>query len=170
LDAYESIATKLDIREFSPRPVPADIKRKVLEAARLTQSGNNLQHWRFILVEGKENLKRLADDSTTGRWVAGANFAVIVLTNPKYPFHLLDAGRVTQDMQLAAWNYGVASGIFTGIDRRALARDFGIPDELNASAVICFGYPARKIIGKKKNRKPLGELAFQNKYGKKLAI
>jgi len=169
LDTYESIATKLDVREFSSRAVPAEIKRKVLEAARLTQSGNNLQHWRFILVEGKENLKRLAGDSTSGRWVAGAEFAVIVLTNPKYPFHLLDAGRATQDMQLAAWNYGVASGIFTGIDRRALARDFGIPEELNPSVVIGFGYPVKKIIGKKK-RKPLGELAFQNKYGKRLAI
>ena len=169
MDTYESIATKLDVREFGSGPVPAEIKRKVLEAARLTQSGSNLQHWRFILVEGKENLKRLADDSTTGRWVAGADFAVIVLTNPKYPFHLLDAGRVIQDMQLAAWNYGVASGVFTGIDRRALARDFGIPDELNPSVVIGFGYPAKRVIGKK-NRKPLGDLAFQDKYGKRLAI
>src|SRR5713101_1024778 len=162
LDTYESIATKLDVREFSSRPVPAEIKRKVLEAARLTQSGNNLQHWRFILVEGKENLKRLAVDSTSGRWVAGADFAVIVLTNPRYPFHLLDAGRVTQDMQLAAWNYGVASGIFTGIDRRALARDFGIPEELNPSVVIGFGHPSKKIIGKKK-RKHLDELELQKK-------
>ena len=169
MDAYESIATKLDVREFSSRAVPAEIKRKVLEAARLTQSGNNLQHWRFILVEGKENLKRLAGDSTSGRWVAGAEFAVIVLTNPKYPFHLLDAGRATQDMQLAAWNYGVASGIFTGIDRRALARDFGIPEELNPSVVISFGYPVKRIIGKK-DRKPLAELAFQEKYGKRLEI
>ena len=169
MDTYESIATKLDVREFSSRRVPAEIKRKVLEAARLTQSGSNLQHWRFILVEGKENLKRLADDSTTGRWVAGADFAVIVLTNPKYSFHLLDAGRVIQDMQLAAWNYGIASGVFTGINRRALARDFGVPGELNPSAFVGFGYAVKKIIGKK-NRKPLGELAFQDKYGKKLAI
>ena len=168
MDTYESIATKLDVREFSSRPVPADIKRKVLEAARLTQSGGNLQHWRFILVEGKENLKRLAGDSISGKWVAGADFAVTVLTDPKYPFHLLDAGRATQDMQLAAWNYGVASGVFTGIDRRALARDFGIPEGLNPSVIVGFGYPVRRIIGKK-NRKPLSELAFQDKYGKKLA-
>ncbi len=169
MDAYEVIATKLDVREFSSKSVPAEIKRKVLEAARLTQSGSNLQHWRFILVEGKENLKRLAEDSTSGKWVAGADFAVIVLTNPKYSFHMFDGGRATQDMQLAAWNYGVASGVFTGIDRRALARDFGIPDELNPSVVIGFGYPAKKISGKK-NRKPLGDLAFQDKYGKRLAI
>jgi len=167
LDTYESIATKLDIREFSSKSVPTEVKRKVLEAARLTQSGRNLQHWRFILVQRKENLKRLADDSISGKWVARADFAVIVLTNPKYPFHLLDAGRVTQDMELAAWNYGVGSGIYTGFDRRALGRDFGISEELNPSVIIGFGYPMRRIVGKK-SRKSLAELAFLEKYGEKL--
>ncbi len=169
MDTYESIATKLDVRDFSSKSVPTEVKRKVLEAARLTQSGSNLQHWRFILVQSKENLKRLADDSTSGKWVAKADFAVIVLTNPKYPFHLLDAGRVSQDMELAAWNYGVVSCVFTGFDMRALGRDFGIPEELNPSVIIGFGYPVRKIVGKK-NRKPLAELAFLEKYGKRLEI
>ncbi len=90
MDAYECVAAKLDIREFDPRNVPADVKLKVLEAARLTGSGINNQHWRFILVQGRDRLKRLAEDSTTGSWVAQANFAVVVLTNPKFGFHLID--------------------------------------------------------------------------------
>ena len=57
MDAFESVATKLDIREFSPKQVPPEIKSNVLEAARLTGTGLNTQHWRFILVENKENLK-----------------------------------------------------------------------------------------------------------------
>ena len=36
MDAFECIATKLDIREFSPNEVPREIKINVLEAARLT--------------------------------------------------------------------------------------------------------------------------------------
>ena len=36
---------------------------KILEAARSTGTGLNTQHWRFILVENKENLKLLAKDS-----------------------------------------------------------------------------------------------------------
>lgn len=169
LDTYERIATKLDVREFDSREVSTEIRRRVLEAARLTASGNNLQHWRFILTQDKDNLKRLAEDSTSGRWVAGANFAVVVLTNPKYGFHLVDAGRVIQDMQLAAWNDGVASGIYTGFNKEAMVRDFGIPAELVPSAAVGFGYPRKKIIGKK-NRKPLLELAFLEKYGKRLGI
>ncbi len=38
MDAYTCIATKLDVKDFSSKNVPADVKLKVLEAARLTAS------------------------------------------------------------------------------------------------------------------------------------
>lgn len=164
MDAYECVATKLDVREFDSRNVPVDVKLKVLEAARLTGSGINNQHWRFILVQEHDRLKRLAEDSTTGSWVAQANFAVVVLTNPKFGFHLIDAGRAAQDMQIAAWNFGIISCLYTGLNVEDLRKDFGIPKTLNPSIVLGFGYPARKITGKRKNRKPLSELAFIDKY------
>lgn len=163
MDAYECVATKLDMREFDSRNVSAEVKLKVLEAARLTGSGINNQHWRFILVQERDRLKRLAEDSTTGSWVANANFAVVVLTNPKYGFHLIDAGRAAQDMQIAAWNFGVISCVFTGLNDQDLRKDFGIPKNLNPSVVVGFGYPARKVTGKRKNRKPLSDLAFLEK-------
>jgi nitroreductase len=45
MDAFECIATKLDVREFSSQNISAEIKSKILEAARLTGSGLNTQHW-----------------------------------------------------------------------------------------------------------------------------
>lgn len=164
MDPYECIVTKLDVREFTSKPVPQELKMKILEAGRLTGSGINVQHWRFILVQDRDLVRKLADDSTTGKWVEKANFAIIVLTNPKYGFHLLDAGRTLQDMQLAAWSFGIASCIYTGVDRDTMQRDFGIPKDMNPSVIIGFGYPARRISGKK-NRKPLRELAFVDHYG-----
>jgi nitroreductase len=164
MEVYDYVITKLDIREYSQKEIPKDIKLKILEAARSTGSGKNLQHWRFIVVKDKENLKKLADDSITGKWIVNANFAVIVLTDPKYPFHLIDAGRVVQNMQIAAWGYGIASCIFTGINKEKLRKDFNIPEELEPSVVVGFGYPIKKIKGKK-NRKPLNELVFIEKYG-----
>ena len=164
MEVYGYVITKLDVREYSPKEIPKDIKLKILEAARSTGSGKNLQHWRFIVVKDKENLKKLADDSITGKWIVNANFAVIVLTDPKYPFHLIDAGRVVQNMQIAAWGYGIASCIFTGINKEKLRKDFNIPEDLEPSVVVGFGYPVKKIKGKK-NRKPLNELVFIEKYG-----
>jgi nitroreductase len=168
LDAYETVVSKLDVADYSDKPVPSEVKLKILEAARLTGSGMNYQHWKFILVQGRERLKTLANDSTTGQWVAGANFAVIVLTNPKLPFHLIHAGRVIQNMEIAAWSFGVASRIYTGMNREGLERDFGIKKDLNPSVIVGFGYPSKKIVGKK-NRKPLNEVAYLDRFGAPLA-
>ncbi|MDQ3902319.1 MAG: nitroreductase family protein [Thermoproteota archaeon] len=165
MDAFECIATKLDIREFDSKDIPPDIKSKIMEAARLTGSGLNTQHWRFIVVEEKKNIEKLAEDSTTGRWISGANFAVIVLTNPRHKFHMIDAGRVVQDMQLAAWNYGVASCLFTGVQDEKLRDDFNISGDLNPTVVMGFGFPAKKIGGKKKNRLALNDIIYYEQYG-----
>ncbi len=165
MDAYECVKSKLDVREFSSKEVPSAVKLKVLEAARLTGTGMNNQHWRFILVQGQDRLKHLAEDSTTGAWVAQTNFAVVILTDPKFGFHMLDAGRALQSMQVAAWNFGVTSCIYTGIDVNNLRRDFSIPENLNPSVVVGFGYPARKLTGNRKNRKPVSEIIFLDKFG-----
>jgi len=167
MDATEAVKTKLDVREFSQKRVPTDVKLGVLEAGRLTQSGVNSQHWRFILVQDRDNLRTLADDSSTGRWVAGADFAVIVCTDPKKGYHLIDAGRAAQDMQLTAWDHGVASCLYTGFKLLEMSRDFGIPDDSTPSVVVGFGYPARKLLGKK-SRKTLREVAYLEKFGKSI--
>ncbi|MGA9909449.1 MAG: nitroreductase family protein [Nitrososphaeraceae archaeon] len=168
MDAFECIATKLEVREFASQSVPSEIRLKVLEAARLTGTGLNTQHWRFILVDTIAKLKKLAEDSTSGSWIRGANFAVIILTNPRYNFHLIDAGRALQSMQLAGWNYGVGSGLFTGIIEERLRSDFGIPKELSPTVIVGFGYPANKLTGKKKNRMSLDKLVSYERYGNPL--
>jgi hypothetical protein len=40
MDTFEAIATKLEITEFSKEKVQPEIKKKVLEAARLSPSGS----------------------------------------------------------------------------------------------------------------------------------
>lgn len=167
MDVTEAVRTKLDVRDFVSKPVPAEVKLAVLEAARLTQSGTNSQHWRFILVQRTENLRTMAGDSSSGKWVAGANFAVIVCTDPTKGYHMIDAGRAVQDMQLTAWDHGVASGVFTGIRQAEFKRDFGVPEDLSATIVVGFGYPQKKLRGRK-SRKPLSDVAFLERYGNKL--
>ena len=93
---------------------------------------------------------------------------MIILTDPTKGYHLIDAERVLQDMQLAAWNFGVASRLFSGLDANKYRQDFAIPAQLSPTVVVGFGYPAKKITGKRKKRAPLEDLAFLEKYGNKL--
>jgi nitroreductase len=164
MNTLDCIATKLDIREFSKENVPSNLISTILNSARYSGSGLNTQHWKFIVIKEKNNLKKLSEDSTSGQWIVGANFAIIILTDPKYGFHLLDAGRVIQNMQLSAWDNGVGSGIYTGIKDEKMKNDFKIPSNLNISAVVGFGFPKKSITGKK-NRKPLNELMYNEVYG-----
>jgi hypothetical protein len=46
---------------------------------------------------------------------------------------------------------------------------FGLPNNLSLSAVVGFGFPAKKIIGRK-SRKPLSELVYSEKYGQPLSL
>jgi nitroreductase len=161
--------TKLEVREFNDQSsVSSEIRLKILESARLTGSSLNTQPWRFIVIQNKDNLKKLSDDSTSGKWISGANFAIIILTNPYFRFHLIDAGKVVQNMQLAAWNYGVGSALFTGIEEDRMRRDFAIPVDYKPVIVVGFGYPKKKITGKtkKKNRLTMHELVSFEEYGK----
>jgi nitroreductase len=167
MDAFEAIKTKLEVRQYEDRAVPADIRKKILESARLTGSSGNTQHWRFILLQEKSSLSRLAGDSMTGKWISGADFAVVIFTNPKVPGHLIDAGRALQDMELTAWDNGIGSGIFTGINGDQLRKNLGVPDDLQFAAALGFGYPKTKISGKKKKRKSLAEIFFVEKFGNK---
>ena len=64
-------------------------------------------------------------------------------------------------------NFGVASGIYAGVGEASIRKDFAIRDELKPVVVLGFGYPKRKVLGKK-NRKPLEELAFAERYGQKI--
>lgn len=168
MDAYDCIVTKLEVREFDADiDVASEIRLKILESARLTGSSLNTQPWRFIVIQNLDNLKKLSDDSTSGKWVSGANFAIIVITNPYFRFHLIDAGKVVQNMQLAAWNFGVGSALFTGINEQKMREDFAIPLDYKPVIVVGFGYPKKKITGKtkKKNRLPMNELVSFEEYG-----
>jgi nitroreductase len=78
---------------------------------------------------------------------------------------MIDAGRVVQDMQLAAWNYGVASCLFTGVQDEKLRDDFNISGDLNPTVIMGFGFPAKKIGGKKKNRLALNDIIYYEQYG-----
>lgn len=165
MNTVDCIATKLDIREFSQETVSSSIISTILNSARYSGSGLNTQHWRFIVIKEKNNIKKLSEDSTSGQWIVGANFAIILLTDPNYGFHLLDGGRVIQNMQLSAWENGVGSGIYTGVRDDKMRTDFKIPSNLSISAVLGFGFPKKSITGKRKNRKPLSELAYNEVYG-----
>ncbi len=106
MDTYLAIASKRDRRDYDGRPVAEETVRKILDAGRLSGSSKNRQPWRFIVVaERRAELAELvfAHDNVA---TAGLVVAIVVPDGIRSRF---DAGRVAQNMLLAAWNDGVVS-------------------------------------------------------------
>jgi nitroreductase len=164
MEVFEAMRTMLAVRRFRDQRVSENIVRKIVESAHLTGSAGNKQPWRFIAVEDRESLNHLGAVATSGPYISTAAFAVVVLVE-KTPFAVSDASRAAQSMMLTGWSEGIGSNWvgFGGFEEiKAL---LGIPAELDVLAILPFGYPAAAIGRGKKNRKPLSEVAFRERYG-----
>lgn len=163
MDVTEAVETRIEIREYSDEDVDEETKEAILDAGRLAPSGRGLEHWRFVLVDDDAGLDRLGELSPTGSWVAGADFAVVICTDPSYDFHEIDAGRALTHMQLVAWERDVGSCIYT-VDRPEVDEFLNVPEDYAVTAVVGFGYPAHAVEGVK-DRKPLSEVAYRGRFG-----
>ena len=164
MDVFDGIRTLLAVRRYLDRPVPASVIRKILEAGRLTGSAINLQPWHFIVIEGRETLRRLGALARSGPYVAEAPLAIVVAVE-RTGYAVSDASRAIHSMLLTAWSEGVGSNWvgFGGLEKvNAL---LGIPAGLDVLAILPFGYPADRIGRGKKNRKPLKAVAHRERYG-----
>ena len=171
MDVRDAVTGRIEVREYADEVVDDATKRAIVDAGRLAPSGRNAQHWRFVLVDDDEELRELADASPTGGWVAGADFAVAICTDPGYAFNEIDAGRTTAHMQLYAWGYGVGSCLYT-VDTAEARAALGVPDDYDLTAVLGFGHPTFDVesVQGRKQRRPLEEVAFHGRFGEVLSI
>ena len=165
MDTFEAVRTLLAVRRYQDRPVPEAVVRRIVEAGRLTGSGMNQQPWHFVVVQDREQLRRLGAVARSGPYVAQAPLAVVVAVDATR-FAISDASRAIQSMLLTAWSEGVGSNWvgFGGLGEvNALLE---IPAKIDVLAILPFGYPVDPIGRGKKQRKPLGEVAHLERYGR----
>lgn len=77
LDFYEVIRTRRSIREFRPDPIPDEVLKRALDAARIAPSGSNRQPWRFILVRDEGLKEKLVPLAGGQRFIAEAPIVVV---------------------------------------------------------------------------------------------
>ncbi|HKG43388.1 MAG TPA: nitroreductase family protein [Gaiellaceae bacterium] len=165
MDTNLAVASKRDWRSYADRPVPEDVQRRILDAGRIAGSSQNVQPWRFIVVESDEAKERVAQVVYAAGNIESCAFAVALATEGGgYP---VDVGRALQNMFLVAWNEGVVSCPNGLADQKAAARALGLDDGWLPLNIPSFGYPKRDLAPESKsaeewsaeaNRKPLDEL------------
>jgi nitroreductase len=161
-----AIASRREVRDYAPTPIPPEVEQRILDAGRLAGSGKNRQPWRFLVVESADKLETLAELVHAPGNVRGAQLVLAIAVSGKGPVSL-DAGRCAQNMLLAAWDEGVGACPNGTADADALGELLGLREGERPAIVLTFGYPAKprdlearppEEWSARANRKPLDEL------------
>jgi nitroreductase len=164
MEVFEAVRTVLAVRAYQDKPVPPEAVHRIVEAARLTASSMNGQPWHFIVVENPDTLKKLGALARSGPYIAQAPLAIVVAME-KSIYAVSDASRAIQSMVLTAWSEGIGSNWVGFGNLSAIKPVLDIPEAIDVMAIVPFGYPSNGIGKGKKKRKPLSEIAHQERFG-----
>jgi nitroreductase len=168
----ESLAGRRSCRDYRPDPIPDDILRAVLGAARRGPTAGNSWALELIVIDDPAEYWRLAlpagpvRDGFRWQGLLAAPVLVIPVVDPSaypdryaemdkiatrlgdgdrwaVPYWWVDAGAAVMAMLLAATDAGLGSLLFGQFAHEAvLSARFGIPDGRRPVGTIALGWPA----------------------------
>lgn len=163
------------VRRYADRPVARPVLEQVLEVTRWTGSGKNRQPWEVVVVQDRPALQALSGFGRYAGHLSGASAAVVlVMADESDRF---DAGRLAQNVMLAAWAHGVGScpATFSTAQDVERARELlDLPADRWLRHSIALGYPSgdrSEWIGGlapdvvPRGRKPLSSFVHWERYG-----
>ena len=183
MDFMKVIQERRSIRKYKDTPVPDEIIREVLEAARRSPSWANTQVWRFIVVKDqsiKERLQETLRPTNPARQAMVEAPIVICIaaqrgrsgfsrgeaaTN-KGDWFMFDCGIAMEHIVLTAWNFGLGTVHVGLFDAKKADEILQIPEGFNIVEMTPLGY-FDETPGQTP-RKPLEEIAFLNTFGETL--
>jgi nitroreductase len=153
MDAFLTIASKREVREYADRPIDPEVVRLILEAGRIAGSAANRQPWDFFVVESDDARAKVAESVYEPSNVRGARLVVVIAIRGRRQAGF-DTGRVAQNMMLAAWSEGIGSCPNGMRDREQVKTLLGLDQDQEPTIVLTFGHPAR-------NRRPEAHSAME---------
>jgi nitroreductase len=177
-----AICSLRSLRRYRDEPVPEAVLHDILEAGRWCGSAINGQPWQFVVVHDRETRVKLSSLNPYAEFFGEAPVCIVVLMEEDAPALLFDAGRVTQNLLLAAQAHGVGSGnawLRLAEHKQAALDILRVPPGYQISALIALGYPApgdpmeptwghlRRPIAPMLGRKPLTELVHYDHFGQR---
>ena len=165
MEFKDVITKRRSIRKYKNTPIPRDKIIKILEAARLAPSASNRQPWHFIVVEDKDDIKKLAKSE----WAAVAPVMIVGLADQEASpnWCINDFGIAFEHIVLTATDLGLGTCWMGQSNRENLVREIlDIPEKYKVVALTTLGEsdetPAPKV------RKSLESIVSWGKYGKSL--
>lgn len=171
----ELIQHRRSIRKYLPEPVNPEKLRAVLEAGRLSPSGNNKQPWQFIVIQSAQQRQAVMEVCHNQTWMMTAPVFIIAVADiaarvEVEPGLYLDENSPQRDLKCAIRDTAIAVGsmlleadaqglgtCWVGFfDQAEIRPVLGIPDDKYVLGVIPLGYPAEQPAPRP--RKALSEI------------
>ncbi|MDZ7725644.1 MAG: nitroreductase family protein [candidate division KSB1 bacterium] len=159
MSVRETLQQRHTVRHFTDQPVDRDILRQCINAGRLAPSAENVQPWRYIVVDDTEVKSRLVSKAFSGvyrptRWAAKAPVLIVVcgkldiianrlgkqITGISY--YLIDIGISGEHVVLQAEELGLGSCWIGWFSSRGAAKALKLPRSWRPTAILAMGYPA----------------------------
>ena len=77
MDVFDAISKRRSVRKFKPELLSERQIEQLLEAARLSPSGCNIQPWRFLVVKDKKCKHKLCEAAFNQKFVEEAPIVIV---------------------------------------------------------------------------------------------
>lgn len=182
---HELLRARWSPRSFANQSVEDAKLQSVLEAARWSASGGNLQPWAFIIVRKAQDVSSFAHmvsclSEGNVPWASQAPVLGIAVASlfrrpevrNRHAFH--DVGMALQSLAVQATALGLHLHFMGGFSPDKAREHFAIPDEYEAVTMFALGYLGdpetlterhRDSELMARNRRPLSEFVFSESWG-----
>ena len=166
MDVMDAIIGRKVQRAFARTPVEVEKLASIVSAGRHAMSARNLQPWQFIVVSNGDTLREIGALCSTGRFVADAPSAIVVLkdkSNARWAD--VDCAQAVQNMATAGWGLGLGTCWVGNFDAQKIATLLGLPDEWAIFTILPFGYPDAANPSQPRPLKSQAEMVSYERYG-----
>jgi nitroreductase len=171
METWDALRSRRNVRQYTSQPIAdADLDR-IAEAGWRSPSASNRQHWDFVIVTDRDQLRELATvwQSAQHIAVAPAAFALVVpapADDRTRVVDLYDLGQATFAMTIAAADLGIGTGHSSVGDQEKARAVLGVPDDHVVAFLLAVGYPADRPLRpiKNPNRRPFDEVVHRGSW------
>jgi nitroreductase len=176
------VQKRRSIRRYLNKPVERKKILACIEAARLAPSADNVQPWRFLIIDDPKVKTAFATEVFSGiyfisKFAANAPVLLLILARldiianrlgkqiQNIQYYLIDIGIAGEHIVLQAEELGLGTCWVGWFNIRKARKFFKIPRKYKIVSLIAMGY-YQKSPSKEKKRKSLDEIIWFNKIGK----
>lgn len=152
------IKSRHSVRKFKPDPVNDLVIRDAMECAARAPSAMNIQPWLFGVIRNKEMLRKIAQATDNGKFIADAPLCIAVFGEKSEKYYLEDCCAATENLILGLLAYGINSCWVAGEKKpysETIRSLLGVPEKYTLVSLVAAGCPSEMNITKKKESKQI---------------